>query len=181
MYTLGKVRNPSKAEERLNEEAQAQDYANALFKKLDPARKRIAIARDVLKWLRIDKIVATQGTYLYPSDKRMQDVEDSPVVNGDRCGACALGAVFACYAERIGGVDELWWKTSEEMRDILAPFFDLEQLQLIEAAFERRAGFAAQSPDKYKAVKFGANFLSDKARMAGIMENIIANKGTFVP
>jgi hypothetical protein len=78
------------------------------------------------------------------------------------------------------------------MRNALGAYFSLWQLQLIETAFEASHGFAPIPPgtpeeeDEYenirdRAVEFGRAVHDAQARMRAIMENIIANKGTFVP
>jgi hypothetical protein len=202
--SLGKAAPVSRAELHLNKLAQAHDHkvavGNAKFAKASPARKRVIIAKDVLEWLGEGKLLPTQGTYLssFLRDKDGQLLyEDGRVVNGrvlddrvdgGKCTACALGAVFACTVERKGGMPNFWrmgW-CPYFMHQELAPYFDRDQLTLIEAAFEKNGGFheadhEADHEAGEAAESFGRRFDTASSRMAAIMKNIIANGGTFVP
>jgi hypothetical protein len=73
----------------------------------------------------------------------------------------------------------------------LDDYFTAEQLRLIEAAFEEelisssntnlrdKNGF--ETPIVEKAVKFGKKYKTDRGRLIGILENLIKNKGEFIP
>lgn len=202
MVTLGKATKPPRGEIALNR--QEQDFAfrlatsNKKFDKASDANKRVLIAKDVLKWLSIGKIQAEPGTYIglpYADASRdgYKKVSSDERVNGDECRACALGAVFACAVERAGGIRDFWEQPSVVMRQKLGAYFTLWQLQLIETAFEASHGFAVipyglseEEEDAHyvardKAVEFGRAIRDPQERMRAIMENIVANKGTFVP
>lgn len=202
MTTTTKAAPISKAEMRLNELAQRDAYLaakqverdNKRFEKASPAAKRVIIAKDVLKWLGEGKITPSPGTYLsdYLRDPTGQEYLRDPEtnelvvgrklddrVNGGRCAACALGAVFACSVERLGGVYDFWNMSSNKMVAKLEPFFSGDQLRLIECAFEK---FIDNPADPTGAAReFGERYDNPKPRMVAIMENIIANKGTFIP
>lgn len=198
--TLGKSKIFSRAEMRLNIEAQAYAHRvakkNARFNRASATNKRIAIAQDVLKWIWDGKIIPYAGIYLsrFEALTKADMAKAETRVDGGKCRACALGALFACHVERVGGVDNFWRGFGDErMREKLSPYFDKYQLLLIECAFEKNAGFMYVEPDDRdlrgaelmeaakRAEAFGRTFPNEHSRMRGIMENIIANKGTFVP
>lgn len=187
---------------------------NAAFDAMTPEQKRVAIARDVLEWLRIGKIVPEPGTYLTVHNTAGQRVDigmDPGPINGHKCTACALGAIFACATERtdltIGGVNRAGnWP--DAARAQLGPYFDLDQLKLIESAFEDYGGFYLDGTPRgredhqmaYRAVRFGVKvgdahpcfegrYVDRSMRrqrspdriLRAIMQNIIDNNGTFIP
>jgi hypothetical protein len=130
-----------------------KEYQNQQFRALPPAEKRVAIAKDVLKWLRAGKLTPCPGSYMGPLDPNITDV-----VNGFTCQACAIGAVFACSVEHgeAGGtvvhyLDGQWddagqWVPDRQpvgfdgtaMVNRLGGLFTPAQLRLMEAAFEGR-------------------------------------------
>lgn len=237
--SLGKAAPVSRAELRLNERMQEYNRRtqkkNAKFAKLDAAAKRVAIAKDVLKWLDGRKLVAHSGAYLgigpagYLKDRKTWTdldavagrlVIDTETVNGHQCVACAVGGLFAVAVENgeCGGSvrpaipeQQNGRISGNVMREKLGAFFDLDQLILIEAAFERGShvfpddmtqseawtkvgGEPGYHTAPYgsllkQAVQFGLlsvesigdSHLKDEAAMRAVMKNIIANKGTFVP
>lgn len=125
--------------------------SNKRFAKLPAAQQRVAIARDVLQWLKLGKLTAKSNTYLIvrKDDGSTVDYDSVDNVNGFKCDACALGAVFACAVERevattqrftiheSNGSKGFQWST----REALSPYFDTLQLTLIECAFERSSSF----------------------------------------
>ncbi len=173
----------SKAELRLNEAAQALDRSNQEFLALAPADRRVLIAKDVLKWLRAGKIRAETGTYLEGYDPVTgKSTEKEPDrVDGGSCTVCALGAVFACTVERIGGLEGFWsYRSADSIRGELGDHFDGEQLRLIETAFEQN-DFTLDS--SVVVVSAAIHFATGgpRKRLVAIMKNIIENGGTFCP
>jgi hypothetical protein len=165
---------------------------NEEFTAMTPAQKRVRIAQDVLEWMKFGRIVATNGEYMSVVDERDRQRKAS-TVNGFTCHACALGSVFAVSVERglatptRGSLNNTY---DEDMRNKLGKHFDERQLLMIEDAFEgfgasndaRATGFCADIK-KYKNVD-GISVRDPDAsrlRMERIMNNIIANDGTFVP
>lgn len=178
-----------RAELRKAEESAALYDRNVRFQALPPERKRVAIARDVLKWLRMGKILATCGVYV----ERFEPGDNDFTLDGGSCNACALGSLFAGAAEYgCTTVGMRWADTSshkDAIRAHLRGVFDEEQLGYIEAAFERRATHAVntelgrqynkQFPRAHEAEIWAYHIVDKDQRMAAIMLNIIRNGGTF--
>lgn len=203
-----------RAEWRLAEKMARQGLKNQKFRALDPATKRVAIAKDVLKWLATGKLKAQSGFYL------LAPTEVVDVVNGYKCEACALGSLFACAVERgdAGGTvvespslrnyyGSIGMRADTfegvKLYSKLEGIFDKVQLAMIEGAFEpehsfprdsREAGgskrqwdevqgtYWVDSPEIAWAMAWHKTAPKDPSdRMKAIMENIIANNGTFVP
>lgn len=149
---------------------------------------RIAVAKDVLKSLRI--LLVTPGVYV-------KTVEVRPITNfistnsqksasnlQKHCKVCALGACFLSlvkidnkfdFASNVEAVDEYSFKRYVEPGALfrrLEKVFSAPQLYLIEAAFED------WDPD---LVVFAPDITAPTDRLRAIMKNIIANDGTFKP
>ena len=178
------------------------ERANAAFRALNPARKRVAIAKDVLRWLATGKLRPGYGYLDIPEFYDNQ----RDIVNGGTCEACAVGSLFACAVERgdAGGTVRrsptscrLIGEDATEIHRKLAGIFEPDQLALIEAAFETECrlpiatiqavlGYEIdrQHPKAQEYFRKAWDFCprADRPeRMVLIMENIIANKGTFIP
>ena len=135
------------------------------FRALSPEQKRIEIARDALAQLAAGRFVAEQNTYfslfsnnhLYSERRELtepfqgQELRDV-IAQFETCHVCAMGACFAS-AVRLDDnlklrVDEGYYArhaqgaTASDFNGKLAEFFTDRQLELIEAAFERRAHLA---------------------------------------
>lgn len=175
---------------------------NRAFAKLSGSRKRITVAQDVLDQLRLRRFVATTGTYLQPTTveaKRQfnsfdDDSDKRPVhevLEDVKCQVCGIGSLFVAAVDRanactIKDMDHSY-ENSGFMREYLGEFFSDEQLVLIETAFETElinslnTGLSRSSPEVYAAIRFGEKYSNAEKRLKSIMENIIANKGTFSP
>jgi len=122
------------------------------------------------------------------------------------CYGCALGGMFMCAVERANKlkVGKLNFNHDQEKNTIhgndvfsyMKKFFDKKQLFLIELAFEGGAGSCYTSggssiimDDQHLSVSMGhdegyeascfASFETPSEKMRLIMENIVANNGTF--
>jgi hypothetical protein len=145
---------------------------NEAFAKLEPAQQRVAIAKDVLKWIDIGKITATSGTYLdIESDEHVGvykdvlwtdayyrgeiDAQEAFLRPGAKCNVCALGGLFACTVARANNIDLRAVNNAGQsrMHEYLAPYFSERQLILIESAFER-SDFRRKD-EKYKLDQYG--------------------------
>jgi len=126
---------------------------NAAFEKLSPARKRVAIARDVLAQIG-NRLVVTQGTYFESDDltkarKRRgvtKQTEIRELLNTvESCNVCAKGALFICNIDKVNKlkIADLTGDSTQygqiyggDITDYLERLFDERQLKLIESAFE---------------------------------------------
>jgi hypothetical protein len=133
------------------------------FKKMPAHRKRVAIAKDVIRSINQDKIIIPEsGTYLrksslnkfidfddwdwdyeemtsiQPEDKN-KDVRDILLTTMPKCTACAIGSMFVCTVLRDDNLTlgEFHDKHDIDYRNKLLNFFDDMQLGLIESAFEQ--------------------------------------------
>lgn len=181
---------------------------NQIFAAASPEEKRMLIAKDVIEQIKAKRFKPTSGTWVRPKMKngRFIDVEDRfdgeeslrELFIGKRipaCDCCALGAMFmSCTTYNEGTtVDDFERETDWGFEDKvmkgrlsngLTGFFSVDQLRLIETAFEGGDGaFTAEDDDAeaQKAVRWYEDMSRDDKRMVAIMENIIANNGTFVP
>lgn len=171
--------------------------ANKAFEKMTPAEKRVQIARDVLAQLFSKRLIAESGVWLegkggkdlFKKSDIQKDAELSDILaNTKQCQGCALGGMFMCSVERadnlkVGKLEAV--KESDNCNIIaendafsyLRKFFSNDQLEMIESAFEHGNG-AAYHGD---SAEFLYNIDDPQTRMRLIMENIVANKGTFRP
>jgi hypothetical protein len=166
---------------------------NTNFRKMPQWRKRVAIARDVLAQLG-KRLYAEQGSYL--SAPTLQDLPPSAQLQPhfakmESCTVCALGAMFVCVVDKVNAI------TAEDAfmaggriggkinRDYLNRYFSSDQLARIETAFEKHTFNAARevlSSDAIaEAIAFAPDVRDASTRLRLIMENIVANKGIFVP
>lgn len=180
---------------------------NAAFEKLSPAKKRVAIARDVLAQLNAKRFIATPGNWAVPKGKESllsaseaktkQNKELQEIFSKIKtCNTCALGGLFVCAvesADKIKVKDLLDFKSNEEapfddtcdvdineddITTYLEKYFSYDQLAEIEYAFEQGGGALSGSQE---ALSFVDDVESPSERMRLIMENIVVNNGIFKP
>lgn len=172
------------------------------FKKATKQRKRVMIAKDVLAQLAANRFIAAQGTWIGTLDDAIMygdkdnDVQKI-VCEQNQCEVCGIGAVFVSTVEFANRLKAGELNIHGESGDFggyaeyLTQWFSMEQLRLIELAFESGSGGCrtSEKTSEKNAVKF-FDFLDLEfnkfdadadERMRLIMENIIANKGEFRP
>lgn len=183
---------------------------NEAFAAMTPAQQRVAIAKDVLKWIALDRLVPTTGSYFDVWNKaalgigsnayyrKKLDGQEALLKPEVKCSVCALGGLFACTVARANSITlyDVNIAGQGAMHEYLAPYFDRRQLLLVESAFERvdfRPHREKYRIDDYgdesfvqdleveRAVAFGCGYDKADKRMRAIMENIIANGGEFKP
>ena len=141
------------------------------------AEQRIEIAKDVLKWIKTDKLkVLSLNTYFVPKTnarycgKQLKDV--LPKIK--KCEVCALGGLFYAHIMRYNEFEIDKWGVSNvgSRTDIVYKLgmFSLGELTHIENSFE--------SNNFYRN---NHNIETDTEALTHIMNNIITNKGTFKP
>lgn len=150
--------------------------ARTNFDSLTKAEQRVVIAKDLIARLRAKNFIARSGTYLSAplTDKelRNEEAEIRDVLKGKKCKGCQIGGLFLCAVDRhnrlqlsTGAMDD-----SNSMRRYLSKWFTKQQLFDVEEAFEGGLPFM-QWADRH----------NDDERMTLIAQNIIKNKGRFVP
>ena len=203
----------SKAQEELAlcEKAQRKDRAiqrdNAVFQTATDARRRIIIAKDVIKWLNTGRLVASHvymglsrrsarqlRMYSDPGIEADSSLRDEKTVNGFTCVACGIGSLLACAVER-GAVDKLGLMELRGAKSIwekLAKLWNIDQLARIEAAYEGGSSYVSGGTPSEPRSKLDfevweqcclwrCTIVNDEERMRAIMANIIANGGDFKP
>ncbi len=137
------------------------------------------IIYDAGEMARVRKVNTSDNPYVAPPVKA--------------CTACALGTAFICSVDRfntlklndLAGQDPSNLDRSV-MEKHLGRWFSPVQMDLIEEAFETRYDkdpylHYSDDEDTKRAVRFGARYKTDTGRLTAIMNNIIKNKGTFIP
>lgn len=157
---------------------------NAEFKKANKARRRVMVAKDVLEWIRLGKLISVPGTYL----RRNQfsyfrfdntDARTEVVVNTPSCEVCGMGAIFYGCLDRLNSIKLSEMQPSDPNSPLFAQGgFEPDQLKLIEIWFE---GWWREASARGFTMSRSWNKLSPKDRLIEIMNNIISHRGTFVP
>jgi hypothetical protein len=170
------------------------------------AEMRVVIAKDVIKQVKAKRIKPKRGVYIGSSafQKQFDDAYAALYVKGvtgtaatkikarkvqvpKKCDACALGSCMISALDKynklnVGNlVNDLanfnaGWDR-EEIIKYLCRWFARHQLNLIEDAFEYKEWHDTSSPPR----TFGEKYPTSSKRLVAIMQNIIKNKGTFVP
>ncbi len=178
---------------------------NAAFKKLTKSQKRVAIAKDVLKYLKNGKLQAMNGTYIEAAVPGDNVTTCELFKKAETCTVCALGAIFVAGTLRdctIVKEDTLFTSLNEshndyytnemvpatteaspdpdEMRTSLSKYFSEKQLETIENAFEHTDANGEGKGRTFFSYDEVDDFSSDE-KLRKIMKNIIANDGTFKP
>lgn len=178
---------------------------NKAFWKKSKAQQCVAVAKDVLKQIEIGFFTPTTGDYFTVKDigyninvpAKLDEAFSVLKDKGARCEVCGIGSCFASLVN-LGNnatttkgfgskVIDSWSGIGDDyMRPILRKVFSPSQLSLIEQSFEKSWALGDTEDDVNndmadKAVSFGIRYKTDSARLKAIMNNIIQNKGTFIP
>lgn len=171
------------------------EESNVEFANADAAGKRVMIAQDILERIKLNNILAYSGNFFKNQlgfSKKYEGKGMKEVLNDSdaRCEVCAKGALFCGI---IGRVNEL---TVDDFKDYnfsvssygdrghekLLEFFTLQQIDLIETAFEGTSFLdICNLDDSINAENFRNEYMTSKQVMTAIMQNIIRNKGEFIP
>lgn len=194
---------------------------NEAFARMSPEQKRVTVAKDVIAALNAKQLVAKNSVYLALRFKQAvvkdwnnwdkfteSDAQVALLEQKVSCEVCAIGSVFVCAVERMDKltVDQFRGSGRRSIREYLGDLFSLEQLDLMEIAFECTTEHAQTvryrgDEDEGKGISNGAQSELDAAVgfgemfwdyggvdgynadacMRAIMANIIANKGEFRP
>jgi hypothetical protein len=183
------------------------EVENLVFLNMNKNEKIVRIAEDCIERIQLNQIIASKGNvvmfnhYFKPNNDLKNIVND-----GVTCSACAKGGLFLSYVGRVNNFSygDLQGNNSlyDNEHSKLLEIFSIEQLALIEAAFEGKQCLHSVSlrgkVRKYRAFfrKHGGTYDSyqgkidfdvaestdenSNKRLIAICENIIENKGTFV-
>ena len=172
---------------------------NRRFRKLAPSQQRLKVIKDVITYLEEGKITARRGRYLVLRGYK-KVINDSDqlheLVEQAKCDACGIGSIFIAAVMlnnklKISDLNGSYGSSAADgiktegvedwaMRSYLATWFDGEQMNLIESAFEEDNAYAAGTASQ-AAAEFGMSYNSDHERLLAICKNILANNGRFVP
>lgn len=158
-------------------------------------KKAVTIAKDVISLLNMHLIKAKTGDYvsLVASEeewdiKSLQKIlkKRSKTKNPKPCFTCGIGA---CLVARIWKKNNFnidsdnFYTDRGAVEDGLKDTFSERELDLIESAFEMIVGSMDGNIEyeQWDAVRFGKQYKSDRNRLIAIMNNIIENKGRFIP
>ncbi len=185
---------------------------NKIFLKATPSEKRIMIAQDVIEQIKLGKYIPEAGEYFKTSNKiKDQDLQCVIASPKFKCNVCELGGLFTSIVKITNEfkADGSRYIESYEMKDKLKAYFSVEQLSLVEAAFEencfgqafgnstiptknfllaesyrKRKKFEKYPLYKVNETDFNYNKRkqeNDRLAMVSICKNIITNKGSFRP
>lgn len=180
----------------------------AAFKKMTPAQKRVAIAKDVIAQLDAKLIKAKRGVY-FENDKvddlthratrshwdpkiteyvppipelAKLETRDAIMSASQTCSACAVGSIFVAGMLRADKCT-LGERGGMSEYNYANKFFTYEQLRHMETVFECGC-FYKEGFNRYGCGIGDATQLPEASadeRLRWIMNNIIKNKGTFKP
>lgn len=193
----------SKSIEAERREAKRIKDRNYRFKKMSPERQRVTIAKDVIALLLAEEITAKKGVYMEldngietkfwpdgglsaPLDKTGKVQLHKLIESSETCDVCGIGACFVAAVRRADNLQVKDLRFSGDdgaMRRYLQQWFSLDQISLIEAAFEKKfVYYAGNNTQKgFRAEDFGKDYAEDGPRLQAIFQNIVDNDGEFIP
>lgn len=155
---------------------------NKEFKEMSVAKKRVAIAKDALKQIKLRNFIVETGTYCDVDIKKDLSGNLKKILQTEQCTVCAKGALFAADILKRGNYNfndnnalPLWFSAKEsQTTERLKGIFSTKQLDLMEIAFE---GYYEDEA----AYNFFSKYKDNEERLIAILENVIKNEGTFKP
>lgn len=113
---------------------------NDYFESLSPENKRVAIAKDVIAQMKINKIDPCSGVYFDINDgPEDQEISLQKYLPETTCNVCALGALFYSHIKFNNKVTYKNYydvATSDLIVNKLKDYFSFEQMCMIETSFE---------------------------------------------
>lgn len=176
------------------------------FNRMSHKEKRVAIAKDVLAHIRYTNIQTGSyfsGVISKETSKHIDGRENAQkhLTKLQKCEVCAIGACLVSHIRLANKINldslglnnhttciinnkKIWEVDASEyfIRDILGDYFNLNQLYMIECAFE--GGMNSErlrNNDADDCKEFYDLYDTDKQRLKAIMENIILHDGEFNP
>jgi hypothetical protein len=178
---------------------------NKRFWEQSKPMQRVAVAKDVIKQINAQFLIAKKGVYLQAGIKaeeidpsvKLDKFFDELKTKGQPCTVCGIGACFVSLVNLGNSVNakssfsdiscnDISGINDDFMRPKLRKVFTPRQLTLIECAFERESHFGDDYADvpyktKDEACDFGYLYPNASDRLIAIMQNIIDNEGFFRP
>lgn len=172
------------------------------------AKTKVEIAKEVINNIKSNAIKATPNYFwddfshrlYFPVNNDEFELKNFLEEFKMPCATCAVGALFISAVLKYNDLkvskeqlsDTFW---SKKLLLHVSKFFEKIQIVSIEIAFEGKHSyfytrqneiveFAGEEIDKkaiQKLLEFYSKYENTKDRMIGIMDNIIANNGDFVP
>lgn len=160
-------------------------------------QKRKTIVRDALKHIKSRTFVVKQGIYVRIAGLTVgEEVRD--MIPTRECHVCAKGALFLEHVSKFNECKVGWAGLSIDDEDIkkrLGGIFSETQLDLIEAAFEKRLISTGNTelntgtlyrriltPIAKTAIAFGKQYRNKTERLEAILKKTLRNKnGEFHP
>jgi hypothetical protein len=173
---------------------------NDKFKKLSKEEQIVEIAKDTIERIRLKQLIPETGHFIksnsYFKIINSNKKQFKTLINSDlkECEVCAKGALFCSYVGRVNKfkIENLDQFNSSENKnhEKLLEIFTFEQLDLIEIAFEGKSylhkckdGFLIEKAEefynKYPDEEYDID--NSEERLLTICENLINNKGVFIP
>lgn len=162
------------------------------FNKLSKAEQRVEVAKDARRQVKSGVYTPQTSCFVdlrfYNSPKQGAAFHKALTrSNILECEVCALGALMVSSIRKKNNVQYDPFNAPNPDSGIfstnLKALFSKSQRILIENAFELGGGYYAHSGERVSsiAVQFGKKFPDSTSRLIGILDNIIANNGTFKP
>jgi hypothetical protein len=155
------------------------------FNTFTKAQKRVILAKEVLNQLKLKTISPKMGSYIRVSEKSINkygaESLQTCVLNGKvKCQVCAEGSLLLAYVLYKNKLNVGEFVDDFDIAKRLKGIFSKQELDLIEAAFEKK-DFAWTSNKLEKAqiksaIEFGKGFNRGE-RIKRIMQSIIDNNG----
>lgn len=158
---------------------------NAAFMKSNKARRRVMIAQDVVAQVESNRY-EMRSMYLSIPSIASYDVtlNQALVEKTPKCRVCGIGGAFVSTLRLANRFEcPLSHIDRDEMVKYLRGYFDRDQIDLFEAVFENHSTLT-NSQNDWRDVnsKPPGMLFYDRAYLAKMMfQNIIDNKGTFIP
>lgn len=159
------------------------------YKAMSKQERRVAIAKDVIAAIHAKAFMAIKtGAYVFTDkDYELLDQQTAKEIM-PACSVCARGAMLMCRIAKYNHAEVIGYVTQSDTRDALADAFTPAQLDLIEAAFERRDcrgadwGTTETLRRRFEsAFDFGRDHSESEDRLLAIMQNIVDHDGEFKP
>lgn len=203
----------------IKELAEKIKLENKAFAKASPEEKRVIIAQDCIARIRAKQIIAKRGRFIGNYDEVLAPLKNKSLksvlnVNIPECEVCAKGGLFLSYVGRVNDFKtcriDLGNSRYNNEHVKLLELFSLEQLSIIEIAFEgakfitptfetyleeqnfkklltkaidfyKKSGGLVKPSGNPIDVEYETIELDAEKRLIKICKNIIRNKGTFKP